>query len=655
MRPFATPIRYPVDVQCNQTTDLNDLFNMRRGTVTGTIRLAGPLDQNGLYPPWALSSLVRWDQFNTDGIPTGSSNPDAVFNNDYDLRNSSHVLATGGLSADSIAGGTARVLFGGSVEQGLYPDNNGSLMSVFSGGTYNLRLAALNSGGGTGSSTWDANVLHLRFLDTTTTSPEQYLNSVVEITDPAFANQTIAPNETPTHDFDYCFSEVLLMLHDTNPNHLFKNPSISGTGQRPLNGTPDYTVSMSAAGQPTDWAADGTIRLFLPRGKYTFKTTVQYDLGSANQQEFQLTVDRCGTFEVDHIPGPSVHINDVPPCLPPTVTGSVTGPYVIKEIECYVGNLLVDSSAPNSLNPDFSFTLSDLTGPGTYTILVEATDAQDYVSSYSLPFVAIADPGPIQVFNTGMAGIYGYEKLNPGDLDTNFKLLSVPPGAGTTAVVGDPQYLPSSWMPNTASSQWIGPLANPIGRSGIYHYQLKFTSCCPEKVGLAGRIAVDDTAELRWNGDLVGTVAGWTSWSPVSFTSDFTIGVNVLDIYVNNTGGGTGLRAELTNVCLYAKASPVVQPPDTSTNGLAGDATGWNLLAENFLWTGNGAVTGLELWGAWLGDDLDPDVQFMLGIWSDVPGRSQHSQPAGRVALERAVCTRRIRHGVLHPSGRPLL
>ena len=63
------------------------------------------------------------------------------------------------------------------------------------------------------------------------------------------------------------------------------------------------------------------------------------------------------------------------------------------------------------------------------------------------------------------------------------------------------------------------------------------------------------------------------------------------------------------------------QPPDETTNGVdVGDMNGLPLeLADDFLCTQTGPITGICVWASWYNDFLDPDASFILRLWDDNP------------------------------------
>jgi hypothetical protein len=67
-----------------------------------------------------------------------------------------------------------------------------------------------------------------------------------------------------------------------------------------------------------------------------------------------------------------------------------------------------------------------------------------------------------------------------------------------------------------------------------------------------------------------------------------------------------------------------VQLPDLSPLGIDVDSTNPGMLADDFLCTTTGYITGFHIWGSWLNDFLPygydaNDVAFNLSIYSDIP------------------------------------
>ena len=88
-----------------------------------------------------------------------------------------------------------------------------------------------------------------------------------------------------------------------------------------------------------------------------------------------------------------------------------------------------------------------------------------------------------------------------------------------------------------------------------------------------------------------------------------------------------------TNCCPETNGVKWVQPPNL-INGVDVDASwlpqdpcdliGW-VLADDFLCTNTGPITDIHLWGSWLNDQIDPNAQFTLAIYSDVPTNAVNS------------------------------
>src|ERR1039457_5333964 len=197
-----------------------------------------------------------------------------------------------------------------------------------------------------------------------------------------------------------------------------------------------------------------------------------------------------------------------------------------------------------------------------YTRTWQATDCCSNTTTCSQT-VTVVPSGPCQVFQTGKSG----NSLLSGDAtDPSFALLSEPAGGlGTlpNAVVIYPANANSSYssLPDNSVSQWIGPYpfadftAQGEEPAGVYHYQLTFLLCCTNGAELYGQMAADNSAGVYLNGSrFVAVIPGFTSWTPISVTSGFVLGLNTLDIYLTNANSSndpgfspTAFRAEVTN------------------------------------------------------------------------------------------------------------
>ena len=171
------------------------------------------------------------------------------------------------------------------------------------------------------------------------------------------------------------------------------------------------------------------------------------------------------------------------------------------------------------------------------------------------------------VFNTGVDenGL----TLPSGAVDLHYALISAPNGFGPAAFVvidGQFPFLPffsgdPVWLANSATSKWIGPIANGLdaigGPPGDYTFETTF-DLAPNSVStflLAGRIASDNASEIFLNGvdtgmGASGGVCCFDHYTAFQITSGFVVGLNRLDFVVNNGDCGpncinpTGLRVE---------------------------------------------------------------------------------------------------------------
>ncbi|HVQ38552.1 MAG TPA: LamG-like jellyroll fold domain-containing protein, partial [Pyrinomonadaceae bacterium] len=208
--------------------------------------------------------------------------------------------------------------------------------------------------------------------------------------------------------------------------------------------------------------------------------------------------------------------------------------------------------------------------PGVYTFTITATDkcgctkSQTYTLTVDCPMV------PLPLFNTGVAD--DGSLLASGATDAHYVLLNTSP-VFPDAIV--PQ-IPSAYLVNGPSSQWIGPDVNPLGNSpvGFYTYRVTFTMPAGADLStavIAGQWASDNEAQILLNGSPTGVTIGPTSFAaftPFVITTGFMPGVNTLDFEVRNRGVGggttptaTGLRVEMSGsvrCCPITKADKCV-------------------------------------------------------------------------------------------------
>jgi len=188
-----------------------------------------------------------------------------------------------------------------------------------------------------------------------------------------------------------------------------------------------------------------------------------------------------------------------------------------------------------------------------------------FLSTFALLALSCAGhANPIGVFNTGVnsSGV----PLADGTLgDTHYLLTSVPAGSTTsirvrTSAGGFPI---GPWVGDDSISAWIGPNndAQLDGPVGSYDYRTTFdlTGLNPATASLTGQWSVDNEGlDILINGVSKGiTAGGFSAFTGLSISSGFVAGVNTLDFIVNNDGGPTGLRVEISGT---AEASAAPEP-----------------------------------------------------------------------------------------------
>lgn len=173
---------------------------------------------------------------------------------------------------------------------------------------------------------------------------------------------------------------------------------------------------------------------------------------------------------------------------------------------------------------------------------------------------SLALAGPITtLFNTGVDAAGAVVAHNTVG-DAHYTLLSVTLGSTSLAVpqlkaatgAGEGFPIPP-WVGDNTTSRWIGPNAADLNGvlNAVYQYRTTFdlTGADPLTALISGRWASDDSnGYMVLNGNAVGTNStGFASWTNFSINQHFVAGINTLDFFVTNSGGGpTGLRVEMT-------------------------------------------------------------------------------------------------------------
>ena len=206
-----------------------------------------------------------------------------------------------------------------------------------------------------------------------------------------------------------------------------------------------------------------------------------------------------------------------------------------------------------------------------------------FVAAILPTMAAIAAPIPT-LFDTGVdaAG----NPLPNGSLDTHYTLTTVPSGTAQLAVhTSAGGYPVGPWIGDDSLSAWIGPKNDPQldGPVGYYDYETTFTlnGFDPATVSITGQWSADNEGiNILINGVATGqtTNGGETAFNgftPFTISSGFVPGVNTIDFIVNNDGGPTGLRVEMTGAASLASIIP-------EPSSLAAFATG--LVALMMMW-----------------------------------------------------------------------
>ena len=160
---------------------------------------------------------------------------------------------------------------------------------------------------------------------------------------------------------------------------------------------------------------------------------------------------------------------------------------------------------------------------------------------------AQADP-ITDLFNTGTttSTTSGSTLAAPGSPDAHYTLSG--PAGGPAPIIETS--LPASYVSNTSTSQFVGPVANgntnvPVGS---YIYTTTFTIGSPfTAASLNGPVASDNGVTVAINGHIILGPTGTTSFTSfTAFTdntaSDFVVGTNFLTFSVMNDGGPSALQ-----------------------------------------------------------------------------------------------------------------
>ena len=155
-------------------------------------------------------------------------------------------------------------------------------------------------------------------------------------------------------------------------------------------------------------------------------------------------------------------------------------------------------------------------------------------------------------FATGLGA--GGMPLADDQTDTHWSVKDADNTVLTSYVKTDPLGFSGTWLPPSATSKFISPFVDtvdPAPAGGTFTYSTTFVLGAEvnlSKVKLVVRYASDNAMTgIKVNGTaLVGVLAGsYFAFETVTVLTPFVRGANSVALTVTNTGGPTGMRAEL--------------------------------------------------------------------------------------------------------------
>jgi hypothetical protein len=172
-----------------------------------------------------------------------------------------------------------------------------------------------------------------------------------------------------------------------------------------------------------------------------------------------------------------------------------------------------------------------------------------FAADLALCVTALAAP---PVFSTGVDD--SGTLLPVGSVDPHYVITSVP----AKSLPAHAAIIHPTWVPNTASSQWINPTGDGMVwfDVGTYTYETTFdlAGYDPDTLAITGNWASDNASKIYLNGVYTGYVSPsgpnneLGKMSPFSLAGGFTEGINTLRFDVENTGFQSGLHVNISNV-----------------------------------------------------------------------------------------------------------
>ena len=156
--------------------------------------------------------------------------------------------------------------------------------------------------------------------------------------------------------------------------------------------------------------------------------------------------------------------------------------------------------------------------------------------------------------------------LDDGSIDPHWSIPLTPTGSASRAYTTDTpmgaSYITLTWLRNSSRSRWISPRADETSGDMLGYYTYRATidlgGYDPSTVWLTALVAVDyELTAVHLNGIAIGYLSapGPRAFETIEIDGAFRSGINELDFVVNNPGGPTGLRVELS-----FGAPPVLSP-----------------------------------------------------------------------------------------------
>ncbi len=193
---------------------------------------------------------------------------------------------------------------------------------------------------------------------------------------------------------------------------------------------------------------------------------------------------------------------------------------------------------------------------------------------------------------------------------------------GTNITVSVVSTVTNGVCPQAITRTWA--IVDCNGTTQFCHQTITVVDTTPPVLTCANSKTVD--CGVSWTFDPPTASDACCTGVTVSVLSTVTNGVCPQPLAVTRTWlatdccGNTNTCSQTITVlcCPPVSTNKWVQYPDL-LNGLDVLATQPAILADDFLCTNAGPITNIQVWGSWLKDAVDTNVQFTLAIWSDVP------------------------------------